>query len=54
MAGSSAIDSGMGCDVVHDERDLKQFLNLHGQRRTIRQVARARYEDVTSLVVARP
>ena len=40
----------MDCDVVHDEHDLKPFLNMHGQRHAIRQAAKTRYEDVISLV----
>ena len=50
VAPAPVVELGMDCDVVHDEHDLKQLLNLHGQRRTIRQAARARYEDVISLV----
>ena len=50
MAPAPVVESGMDCDVVHDEHDIKQFLDKHGQRHTIRQAAKARYEDVISLV----
>ena len=39
-----AAESSMDCDVVHDEHDLKQFLDMHGQQHAIRQAAKARYE----------
>ena len=43
-------ESSMDCFIVHDKLQPKQFLNLHGQRRAVRQAARARYEDMISLV----
>ena len=50
MTPDPVAESGMDCDVVQDERDLKHFLDVHGQRHAIRQAAKARYEDVISLV----
>ena len=43
-------ESGVDCDVGHDEHDIEQILDMHGQRRAIRQVAKARYDDVISLL----
>ena len=50
MAPAPVVESGMDCDVAHDDHDLKQLLDVHGQRHTTRQAAGARYEDVISLV----
>ena len=50
IATAPVVEFGMDCDVVHDEHDLKQLLDLHWQQNTIRLAARARYEDVISLV----
>ena len=46
MTPASVAESGMDCDVVHDEHDLKQFLDMHRQRRAFRQAAKTRHEDV--------
>ena len=50
MTPFPAAESGMNCDVVHDEHDLKQLLDMLRQRHAIRQAAKTRYEYVISLV----